>query len=134
MKRTASFLLAIATAFSVAAAMAETSSPTNEPPAKLIVDAPAPDLLAQGIVWITWRAENVKYWTGVRQGGSQRLSRGWTPAYTRGRLALAVGAHEYDPDRRGPLAARAAQDPDRIGERHPSGRSRSVQDSDVHHT
>jgi len=24
------------------------------------VDPPVPDLLAQGIVWITWRAENVK--------------------------------------------------------------------------
>ena len=31
----------------------------NEPPAKLIVDEPLPDLLAQGIVWIQWRVENV---------------------------------------------------------------------------
>jgi hypothetical protein len=31
----------------------------NEPPAKLIVDQPLPDLLGQGIVWIQWRAENV---------------------------------------------------------------------------
>ena len=31
----------------------------NEPPAKLIVDPPLPDLLAQGVVWIQWRAENV---------------------------------------------------------------------------
>lgn len=31
----------------------------NEPPAKLIVDDPLPDLLAQGVVWIQWRAENV---------------------------------------------------------------------------
>ena len=31
----------------------------NEPPPKLIVDPPLPDLLAQGIVWIQWRAENV---------------------------------------------------------------------------
>ena len=31
----------------------------NEPPAKLIVDPPLPDLLAQGIVWIQWRVENV---------------------------------------------------------------------------
>jgi len=31
----------------------------NEPAAKLIVDAPLPDLLDQGIVWIQWRAENV---------------------------------------------------------------------------
>src|SRR4026208_2370740 len=31
----------------------------NEPPPKLIVDAPLPNLLDQGIVWIQWRAENV---------------------------------------------------------------------------
>jgi hypothetical protein len=31
----------------------------DEPPAKLIVDAPLPDLLDKGIVWIQWRAENV---------------------------------------------------------------------------
>lgn len=32
---------------------------TNEPPARLIVDQPLPDLLDQGIVWIQFRAENV---------------------------------------------------------------------------
>ena len=31
----------------------------NEPPPKLIVDSPLPDLLDQGVVWIQWRAENV---------------------------------------------------------------------------
>jgi len=33
----------------------------NEPPPKLIVDAPLPDLLANtpSVVWIQWRAENV---------------------------------------------------------------------------
>jgi uncharacterized protein DUF6130 len=31
----------------------------NEPPARLVVDQPLPDLLDQGIVWIQWRAENV---------------------------------------------------------------------------
>jgi Family of unknown function (DUF6130) len=33
----------------------------NEPPPKLIVDAPLPDLLAAtpSVVWIQWRAENV---------------------------------------------------------------------------
>jgi Family of unknown function (DUF6130) len=31
----------------------------NEPPPKLIVDPPLPDLLDQGVVWIQWRAENV---------------------------------------------------------------------------
>jgi len=32
----------------------------NEPPAKLIVDAPLPDLLDQGVLWIQWRVENVQ--------------------------------------------------------------------------
>ena len=32
---------------------------TNEPAPKLIVDAPLPNLLAQGVVWIQWRVENV---------------------------------------------------------------------------
>jgi hypothetical protein len=31
----------------------------NEPPPRLIVDSPLPDLLDQGVVWIQWRAENV---------------------------------------------------------------------------
>lgn len=59
MKRIALWLFAIAMISGVVAARAETSTPTSEPPAKLIVDPPVPDLLAQGIVWITWRAENV---------------------------------------------------------------------------
>jgi hypothetical protein len=131
MKRTASLLLVIATAFSVVAAMAETSSPTNEPPAKLI---PAPDLLAQGIVWITWQAENVAIGP---MSGKEALNQ--SPRV--GHLHIHVDdlpwlwAHmSTTPIRCGPLAARAAQDPDRIGKRHSSGRSRSVQDSDVHNT
>lgn len=32
----------------------------NEPPPKLIVDAPLPDLLDKGIVWIQYRTENVR--------------------------------------------------------------------------
>jgi hypothetical protein len=32
----------------------------NEPPPKLIVDSPLTNLLAQGIVWIQWRVENVR--------------------------------------------------------------------------
>jgi len=31
----------------------------DEPAPKLIVDPPLPNLLAQGVVWIQWRAENV---------------------------------------------------------------------------
>jgi hypothetical protein len=32
----------------------------DEPPPKLVVDPPLPDLLDQGVVWIQWRAENVR--------------------------------------------------------------------------
>jgi hypothetical protein len=32
----------------------------NEPAPKLIVDEPLTNLLAQGVVWIQWRAENVR--------------------------------------------------------------------------
>lgn len=32
---------------------------TDEPAPRLIVDPPLPDLLAQGVVWIQWRVENV---------------------------------------------------------------------------
>lgn len=59
MKRIAVLLFAVAMVSGVITALAQTSTPTNEPPAKLIVDPPVPELLAQGIVWITWRAENV---------------------------------------------------------------------------
>ena len=31
----------------------------NEPPPKLIVDPPLPNLLHKGVVWIQWRVENV---------------------------------------------------------------------------
>lgn len=31
----------------------------DEPPARLIVDPPLPDLLDQGVLWIQWRVENV---------------------------------------------------------------------------
>jgi Family of unknown function (DUF6130) len=81
MKRIAVLLFAVAIAAAVVAARAQTSTHTdvkpvpqsakevrgaspyieikNEPAPKLIVDAPLPDLLDQGIVWIQWRAENV---------------------------------------------------------------------------
>jgi len=59
MKRIALLLFVIAMVSGIVTAMAQTSTPTKEPPAKLIVDPPLPDLLAKGIVWITWRVENV---------------------------------------------------------------------------
>ncbi len=59
MKATAVLLCAVALGSGAVAAGGETSPPTNEPPATLIVDPPVPDLLNRGVVWITWRAENV---------------------------------------------------------------------------
>ena len=59
MKRIAFLLFAVAMASDVVVARAQTSTPTNEPPAQLIVESPVPDLLAKGIVWIPWRVENV---------------------------------------------------------------------------
>jgi hypothetical protein len=81
MKRIAICLVAVAMAAAVVAAWAQTSTRAdkttalqsakevrgaspyleikNEPPPRLIVDPPLPDLLDRGVVWIQWRAENV---------------------------------------------------------------------------
>ncbi len=83
MKRIALLLLAVAIVAGPSAAWAQTSTRTNaepatqsakdvrgatpyteikdEPPPKLIVDPPLPDLLAHtpSVVWIQWRVENV---------------------------------------------------------------------------
>ena len=79
MKRIAWSLLAVATLVGVVAVRAHSSAAVNqssqsakdvrgatpyieianEPPPKLIVDPPLPDLLDHGVVWIQWRAENV---------------------------------------------------------------------------
>ena len=82
MKRIALLLVAVAMVASAVAAWAKTStrmvvnpapesakeivgaSPyieiANEPPPKLIVDEALPEGLAHGLVWIQWRAENVR--------------------------------------------------------------------------
>jgi len=73
MKRIALLLFVVAVAAAVVAARVKPEAQSakefrgatpyielkDEPPAKLIVDAPLPDLLDKGIVWIQWRAENV---------------------------------------------------------------------------
>lgn len=81
MKRIATFLCALAMVVGVVAAGSQTAagpeiepaaqsakevrgaSPyaelEHEPPPRLIVDAPLPDLLNRGVVWIQWRVENV---------------------------------------------------------------------------
>ena len=70
--RTAVPLLAVVAAGTLLAAIAYAQSSRevreatpylemeNEPPPKLIVDPPLTNLLAQGIVWIQWRVENVR--------------------------------------------------------------------------
>ena len=82
MKRIALLLVAVAMAGGADAARAQTSARTdaepaprsakevrgispyveteNGPPPKLIVDEPLPEGLAQGIVWIQWRVENLQ--------------------------------------------------------------------------
>ncbi len=82
MKRIAFLLVVVAMGAGVVAVWAQTSTRTdvkpippsakeirgaspyleisgNEPPPKLIVDEPLPEGLAQGIVWIQWRVENL---------------------------------------------------------------------------
>ena len=82
MKRVAFGLMAVAAAAGAAAVWAQTSTRNqaqppaapsakeyrgatpyaeiqNEPPPRLIVDEPLPEGLAQGIVWIQWRVENL---------------------------------------------------------------------------
>jgi Family of unknown function (DUF6130) len=66
MKLCVLLLFVVAMVSSVVATWAQTS--TNEPPAKLIVDSPLPDLLAHGVVWIPWRAENVNIVPVVGKG------------------------------------------------------------------
>jgi hypothetical protein len=60
MKRIALSSIAVAFVAGVATAQSQTATPAEEPPANLIVDSPEPGLLAQGIVWIPWRVENVR--------------------------------------------------------------------------
>jgi hypothetical protein len=69
MKRIAVLLFAVAMVTGVVAAAPQSAKEVrgaspyleikNEPPPRLIVDPPLPDLLDQGVVWIQWRAENV---------------------------------------------------------------------------
>ena len=68
MKRIALLLCVVAMVSGVVDTWAQTSTPANEPPAKLIVDSPLPDLLAHGVVWIPWRAENVNIVPMVGKG------------------------------------------------------------------
>ena len=107
MKRIVLLLVAVATAAGVVAAWASTSTSAdaeltaqsvagsapqtakdvrgatpyadikNEPPPKLFVDDPLPEGLAQGIVWIQWRVENLNvvpvFGKGAAAGVSPRI-------------------------------------------------------------
>ena len=81
MKRTVLSLLAVAVTASAVVVWAQTSAPAevkpdapsakairgatpyaevkDEPPPRLFVDPPLPDLLDRGVVWIQWRVENL---------------------------------------------------------------------------
>jgi len=82
MKRIALLVVAVAIVAGIVAVLARTSTCANaepapqgakevrgatpyaeikdEPPPKLIVDPPLTNLLAQGVVWIQWRVENMR--------------------------------------------------------------------------
>ena len=47
----------------------------DEPPPKLIVDPPLPDLLDQGVVWIQWRVENIHIASVFGKGALQASPR-----------------------------------------------------------
>ena len=108
----------------------------NEPAPKLIVDPPLPEALAQGVVWIQYRVENVRIVPVFGTGALKVSPTGGAFAHTRRRCALVVGGrerHQYNRHRRD--ATRPAQDSDRVGQCQPSGlpRMRDVQaDGDVH--
>lgn len=59
MKRILFLLFSFAVVSSIVEVWAQTPTPITEPPPNLIVESPLPDLLAQGVVWIPWRVENV---------------------------------------------------------------------------
>ena len=47
----------------------------DEPPPKLVVDPPLPDLLDKGVVWIQWRVENVHIASVFGKGALQASPR-----------------------------------------------------------
>src|SRR5688572_23681637 len=87
MKRIVVYIFAVASLYGLPAARAETSTPTakeirgvtpdleikNEPPPKLIVDAPLAEGLTHpvGIFWAQYRVENVRITPVFREGALQ---------------------------------------------------------------
>src|SRR5215468_836467 len=66
----------------------------NEPAPKLIVDPPLPEALAQGVVWIQYRVENVHIVPVFGTGALNVCPTGRAFAHTRRRCALVVGGRE----------------------------------------
>jgi hypothetical protein len=158
MKRIALLLVAVVMAAGVVAAWARTytradaepaprsakdvrgASPyaeiKNEPPPRLFVDDPLPEGLAQGIVWIQWRVENLNVVPVFGKGAALNVS----PRV--GHLHVHVddvGWWWADPSgvntiRHRRAVGRPPQGAARIGERQPRALPRTVQDGDVHHT
>jgi hypothetical protein len=61
MKKFISTLVLAALLFGFAGSLtAQAQSPVEQPPAKLVVDPPVPDLLAKGLVAIQYRTENIR--------------------------------------------------------------------------
>ena len=105
----------------------------NEPAPKLIVDAPLPDLLDQGVVWIQWRAENVHIVPVFGKGALNASPRvGHLHVHVDDLPWWWADASDINTIDLAGMPPGPAQDPDRIGERQPRGLPRTVQNSDVH--
>ena len=88
----------------------------NEPAPRLIVEPPLPGPLAQGVVFIPYRVENLRILPLGRAGRAQRVSARRASAHHRRRPALAVGGFRPEQHHRpGGHAARPAQGADRGG-------------------
>lgn len=91
----------------------------DEPPPKLIVDDPLPNLLDKGVVWIQWRAENVHIVPVVGKGALNVSPRvGHLHVHVDDLPWLWADASDLKYDRHGRLSTWPTQGTDRIGGRH----------------
>ena len=88
----------------------------NEPTPRLIVEPPLPGPLAQGVVFIPYRVENLRILPVGRAGRAQLVSARRPSAHHGRRPALALGGFRPEQHHRpGGHAARPAQGADRAG-------------------
>ena len=88
----------------------------NEPTPRLIVEPPLSGPLAQGVVFIPYRVENLRILPVGRAGRAQRVSARRPSAHHGRRPAVAVGGFRPEQHHRpGGHAARPAQGADRVG-------------------